>query len=112
MTATATETWIPTETFGERLRRVRRAKHWTIHDMAEALGVPEKRYGNWELGTQPRDVADVARHVQAVTGADAGWLLLGDSMSSNNKCLDGSELAFSSQLELDLPAPFDHAHAA
>lgn len=72
-----TVTHIPQWTFGERLRKARRDhKRWSQRAFAEALGVTEAAYAQWESdNNRPRDIVAVAQRVQDITGVSANWLL-------------------------------------
>lgn len=63
-------------TLGDRLRRIRRSVHMTQDEFAATLGVGGKAYAAWEADRNyPEHVIDLARHVQAVFGVPASWLL-------------------------------------
>lgn len=107
LATTTSTTWVPPESFGERLRRVRRHMGWSQQEMAEHLDVPLKRYSNWEGSTSPRHLADLARHVQEITGADARWLVFGDGGDATTRQNADWDFHF-----LDAPLPFDLAEAS
>jgi transcriptional regulator with XRE-family HTH domain len=78
MTRSVEERWIPEETFGDRLRRVRRALGLNQEAFASQLGadVGVKALGAWETGTrEPRGAVSVARRIELAFGVPAAWLL-------------------------------------
>lgn len=104
MTAT-----IPELHVGDRLRITRDKAGVSRERMAREFHVTVGAVSQWENGrTQPRHLLEVVRKWAELTGFDYHWIAFGDS-TSNNKCLDGLELAFSSQLELPLDLP-EQAH--
>lgn len=63
-------------TFGDRLRKVRRAMGWTGPQMASLLGVSIASYTNWEAGrNQPNDLMGTAEDIAARLDIDLAWLL-------------------------------------
>ena len=68
---------IPEWTFADRLRKARHAvPGLTQRRIADQIGVTPQAYSQWEAGNnQPRDIVDVARKVEGVTGVSATWLL-------------------------------------
>ncbi len=75
--AQQTATWVPQQTFGTRLVMVRRHLGWNIRDAAEATGIDDGSWSNWERGVSPRDMARVVRKIHDATGVDMGWLMWG-----------------------------------
>lgn len=78
MTRSVDERWVPEETFGDRLRRVRRAVGLNQESFAAKLGtdVGVKALGAWETGTrEPRGAVALARRVELAFGVPATWLL-------------------------------------
>lgn len=66
----------PVWTFGDRLRKARRRTGQTGAEFAEALGITASALGQYETDrTLPRDVVDLARRVEELTGIPAAWLL-------------------------------------
>jgi len=66
----------PAWTFGDRMRKARRRSGMTVQDFAAALGVSTSALGQYETDrSAPRDVVDLARRVQDVTGIPATWTL-------------------------------------
>jgi transcriptional regulator with XRE-family HTH domain len=67
---------IPEWTFADRLRKSRRSAGMTQRQMSAALEVGEAAYGQWESGNNvPREVIEIARRVEKITGVRATWLL-------------------------------------
>lgn len=70
--------WIPEETFGDRLRRVRRALGMNQETFAARLGedVGVKALGAWETGTrEPRGAVSLAKRIELAFNVPAAWLL-------------------------------------
>lgn len=70
--------WIPEDTFGDRLRRVRRSLGLTQEEFAGRLGgsVGIKALGAWETGTrEPRGAVGIAKRIELAFGVPATWLL-------------------------------------
>lgn len=76
------EAWVPTDTFGARLALIRQAKGWNVRQAAEAGGVPEQRWHDWEAGRSPRGMDRVARQIAERVGVDYVWLLAGGPLRS------------------------------
>lgn len=67
---------IPEWTFGERLRKIRRAVGAGQAEFADGLNENRKTYAAWELDkSSPRNVVAVARRVELMTGFPASWVL-------------------------------------
>lgn len=67
---------VPTWTFGDRVRKIRREMHLTQEAFAEAIGHGEKAVASWESGrTQPENIVEVAREIEKAFGIPAVWLL-------------------------------------
>ena len=112
MTVT-TETRIPELTLGDRLRITRDKAGISRDEMGKHFGTKAGAIGHWETDrSMPRDMLGMVKRWAEITGYDAHWIAFGSDSTSNNTCLDGSELAFSSQMELDFPSPTARAHAA
>lgn len=63
-------------TFGDRMRKARRRSTMTLSEFAAALGVTTSALGQYETDrTMPRDVVDLTKRVEALTGIPAAWLL-------------------------------------
>lgn len=82
MTRSADEKWVPEETFGDRLRRVRRSLHLSQEAFAHALGpdYTSKALGAWEAGTrEPRGAVALAKRIELAFNVPATWILGLDS---------------------------------
>lgn len=67
---------IPEWTFGDRVRKARRSAGLSQQELADALAVKLSRLASWESGkANPRQLQDIARRVEDVTGVPALWLL-------------------------------------
>lgn len=57
-----TQKWVPTtKTFGARLALVRQKMNWNLAEAADACGIPEANWREWELnGRTPRNISDIA----------------------------------------------------
>lgn len=67
---------IPEWTFADRVRKVRRELGLTQVEMAERIGVDDKRYSQWEAGgNRPRDIVKIAQRIEVETGYSASWLV-------------------------------------
>lgn len=72
--------WVPPETFGSRLKRLRRALGWDQKQAAEACGLNEKTWGSWEAaGGSPRNMAEVVDKIHRATNVDREWLMWGET---------------------------------
>lgn len=67
---------IPSWTFGERARKVRRDAGMTQTAMSELLGVSQATYSAWETSRNvPANIADVAVKLEKATGVAREWFL-------------------------------------
>ncbi|MCK6210571.1 helix-turn-helix domain-containing protein [Georgenia sp. EYE_87] len=68
--------YVPQWTFADKLRKARLSVGLAQIAFAEKLGVSAPAYAQWEAGrSNPRNVVQVARRVEAVTRVSAAWLL-------------------------------------
>jgi transcriptional regulator with XRE-family HTH domain len=82
MTEQSIARWIPEETFGDRLRRVRRQLKLSQGDFASRIDEGEKALASWEAGNrEPRSAVAVAKRIELAFGVPAAWVL-GLEMSS------------------------------
>jgi transcriptional regulator with XRE-family HTH domain len=79
MTSEKTAPWIPADTFGMRLRRVRAELNKNGIEFAALCGLDRGQLSAWENGTMPRNVAAIAQTVADATGVDREWLAFGDA---------------------------------
>lgn len=67
---------VPEVELRDRLRIARRHAGFQQRDMAQHLGVQPPTYSAWETGGKvPRDVVEVARAMEQITGVSALWIL-------------------------------------
>jgi transcriptional regulator with XRE-family HTH domain len=67
---------IPTWTFSERARKVRRDIGMTQTELAERLGVPQATYSAWETGrSTPARIDELAVKLEDITGVAREWFL-------------------------------------
>lgn len=71
--------WRPADTFGSRLAWIRQELHWNVKQAADACGLPDQSWRNWEDGRSPRSMSDVVQAIAAATGVDRDWLMWGQS---------------------------------
>lgn len=77
---TTAEGWIPQlpdDSFGDRLKALRKSCDLTAVEMAKKLGVARPTYQTWEGDTLPRDVVNVTTRVVDTFGVCRDWLLWG-----------------------------------
>lgn len=73
---------IPADTFAVRLAIARiHAGHLTIREAAEKCGLNYGSWSNWENGSKPRELLDVAHAVSEGLDVDHDWLLFGGPLS-------------------------------
>lgn len=63
-------------TFGEAVRRLREARGWSQHDLAERLGLVDSAVANWEQGHGARSTTVV--ELETLFGLEPGhlgWIL-------------------------------------
>jgi transcriptional regulator with XRE-family HTH domain len=73
----STSTWIPPDTFPDRLLRARKARKLTVAQAAAKAGVSPATWSTWERGAHPRDLLDVVRRVSNGLDVDRDWLVWG-----------------------------------
>ena len=67
---------LPQWTLADRLRKIRRDRHLTQHEIAEQLGYKDVTWSAWESGhNRPQDVLDVAVKIERRYGVPAAWTL-------------------------------------
>lgn len=67
---------IPSWTFADRIRKIRRDRHLTQEQMAQALDVKAVTLSAWEAGrTRPHDVVELAGVIERKFGVPAAWTL-------------------------------------
>lgn len=76
-TQPSAEDWVPTDTFGARLALIRQANGWNVKEAAEACGLDDQSWRNWEAGRKPRRMDEIALQIARATRCDYVWLLAG-----------------------------------
>lgn len=94
------EPWIPEDTYGDRLARIRRQMRWNVKQAAEACGVNHQSWRNWEAGGHPRDLLETMAEIARVSGCDPQWLLLG---AENCWLLDRPDLELLPEVQGQIP---------
>lgn len=77
-TALRPDPWVPEDSFGGRLALVRQAMRWNVKEAADACGLNDQSWRNWEDGRKCRDLVAVAEHIHDATGVNLAWLVMGD----------------------------------
>lgn len=67
---------VPQWTLADRLRKIRRDRHFTQEQMAREIGVKAVTWSAWEAGrTRPQDVVELAGLIETRFGVPAAWTL-------------------------------------
>lgn len=67
---------LPEWTLADRLRKIRRDRHLTQEQMAQALGIKAVTWAAWESGrNRPEDVVQLANAIERELGIPAAWTL-------------------------------------
>lgn len=83
---------IPVDTFAGRLKLTRlHAGDLTIMEAAERCGLLNQSWSNWERGSHPRDLLDVAATISEELDVDFDWLLRGGALSSPRRRVKATE---------------------
>lgn len=81
MTQTAeAQDWIPEDTFGARLALVRQHRGWNTTQAADAAGLNDQSWRNWEHGKSVQRFELVCRKIAAASGCSLTWLLQGGEL--------------------------------
>jgi len=79
---------VPQWQLSDRLRKIRRDRHLTQDEIAQALGVKPVTWSAWEAGrTRPHDVVELAVAIENTYGIPASWtlgVLTGPDQSATN----------------------------
>lgn len=67
---------VPEWTLADRLRKIRRDRHMTQAEIAEALGIKAPAWAAWESGrTHPQHILDLAVAIERRFNVPAAWVL-------------------------------------
>lgn len=108
--------WVPADTFGDRLRAVRRHLNLRVEQIAELCEVPLATWSSWEHGRRPRRLDEVVQTIATQTGVDRNWLMWGvggrdlherSSQWSTHRTLDGILATLGMAWGVPTPAPVD-----
>jgi transcriptional regulator with XRE-family HTH domain len=67
---------LPTWSFADRLRKIRRDRHLTQEQIAREIGVKAVTWASWEANrNRPGDVVEVAARIERRYGVPAAWTL-------------------------------------
>jgi hypothetical protein len=71
--------WIPdTAAFGARLALVRWKMGWNIAEAERECGTTQNLWANWEAGSMPRQLVEVAGKIAWASKVNRNWLLTGE----------------------------------
>lgn len=84
-----TSSWVPPDTFADRLLRVRKARKLTVDKAASSAGVSAATWSTWERGAHPRDLLDVVQRVSEGLDVSRDWLLWGAADNNYPVTTDG-----------------------
>ena len=76
--------WIPSDSFGTRLRIVRHQKRLSAEQIGEVCGVTKSTVGDWERGSNPKNMAQIVLKISEATGVDRDWLMFGTDAYDND----------------------------
>ena len=82
MTISEQETWVPTDTFANRLVLIRRELGMTVKAAAEATGIHYATWSTWENGSKPADIVHVVTNISEALNVDRDWLMWGKTNNS------------------------------
>jgi len=72
---------IPADTLSNRIVLARRLAGMTIEEAAEATGLSQSSWANWENGMRPQRETDVIQTIADVLDIDREWLMLGGPLT-------------------------------
>jgi hypothetical protein len=71
--------WNPdTSAFGARLALVRWKMGWNVAEAERECGTTQNLWANWESGSMPRQLVEVATKIAWKAKVERDWLLTGD----------------------------------
>jgi transcriptional regulator with XRE-family HTH domain len=76
--------WVPADTFGARLALIRQHHGWNVKEAADACGLVDQSWSNWEAGTSPRDYQNVCDKIARGSRADLVWLMMGGALRTES----------------------------
>lgn len=113
-----TDEWVPRDTFGARLALVRQRNGWNVKEAADACGLNDQSWRNWEEPESkgPRDYAGVCAKIAEQAGCELRWLMAGgplihwntdsagqrDHLSAVEDCPGQLELGYMETPDLEL----------
>lgn len=97
MTVQTTDPWVPTDSFGSRLLRIRKEKGMTVEAIAKTCGIAHPTWTTWENGARPRDLLGAVQKICDGTGVDRDWLLWGSVGSTKS--------GYAGRMPGDIPTP-------
>lgn len=71
------EAWVPQDTFATRLLTMRRELGKTQKEAADACGLDDGSWSNWENGTRPQKLIEVVEAICRTFNVDREWLIWG-----------------------------------
>ena len=75
--AVTDDPWVPADSFGSRLALVRNHLGWNVKEAADACGLNDQSWRNWEAGKLPRDLIATAEKIASTTNCSMMWLVGG-----------------------------------
>lgn len=104
MALTDQEAWIPVETFGDRLRMLRKHLDLTTDEIGVRCTIPGPTWSSWENGAKPRRMDERVEQISEALGVDRAWLMWGVRTGSRCTLLPGPDGQMELALGIDAPA--------
>lgn len=98
------EAWVPEDTFGARLVLVRRELGLTQAQAADACGLDDGSWSNWERGARPRGLDEIVAAIVKSLRVNRDWLMWG---STSARLSHAHLTALPSMLDRRLRSPKD-----
>lgn len=76
--------WVPSETFADRLRAVRKHLRLDVVEIAPMCGVAVSTWSSWENGARPRGLNDVVQRIAEATRCSRDWLMWGREVGAQS----------------------------
>lgn len=87
MTDIPDTTWVPADSFANRLRELRRALgRISVEDAATLCGLNDKTWSTWENGRHPQRMHEVVNKIVQATNVDRDWLMYGEPPEQTRAC--------------------------